>query len=117
MREKLTLTAVLITAILVIIAWPIDTAECGGIVTDGLISYWTFDGSDGDTVEDNWGDNDGTIMGGAEIVDEGRSGDALDPSPGNVEYDDSNMPAGNDPRTVSACEKYITDDTIVIRSY
>ena len=101
MREKLTLTAVLITAILVTMAWPIGTAKCD-MVTDGLISYWDFDGSDGDTVEDTWGDNDGTIMGGAEIVDEGRSGDALDPAPGNVEYDDSQMPAGNDPRTVSA---------------
>ena len=27
---------------------------------------------------------------------------ALDPIPGHVEFDDSNLPAGNDPRTLSA---------------
>ena len=32
----------------------------------------------------------------------GESGNALDPIPGHVEFDDSNMPAGNDPRTLSA---------------
>ena len=101
MKTKLALTVVLITTVLVIIAWPIGTATCG-IVTDGLISHWTFDSVDGDTVEDVWGDNDGTLVDGAEIVGGGKSGDALDPTPGRLEYDDSDMPAGNDPRTVSA---------------
>ena len=31
-----------------------------------------------------------------------ESGNALDPIPGNVEFDDSNMPAGKDPGTLSA---------------
>ena len=39
MRAKLTLTAVLVTTVLVTISWPVDTAKCGGVVTDGLISY------------------------------------------------------------------------------
>ena len=32
----------------------------------------------------------------------GESGNALDPIPGHVEFDDSNMPAGNDPGILSA---------------
>ena len=34
------------------------------IVTDGLVSYWTFDSADikDKTVKDVWGDNDGTII-------------------------------------------------------
>ena len=39
MRAKLTLTAVLVTTVLVTMPWLIDTAKCGGVVTDGLISY------------------------------------------------------------------------------
>jgi len=48
------------------------------VVTDGLISYWTFDGDDinGKIVKDAWGDNDGVIMGNPEISD-GRIGQAL----------------------------------------
>jgi len=35
------------------------------IVTDGLVSIWTFDASDmqGDTAKDAWGENDGTVSG------------------------------------------------------
>lgn len=48
------------------------------VVTDGLVSYWTFDQDDiaGKTVNDVWGKNNGTIVGDPEIV-EGRVGDAL----------------------------------------
>ena len=103
MRAKLTLAAVLIATVLITMAWPIGTAKCG-IVKDGLISYWTFDEADidGDTVNDVWGESHGTIINDAQIVDGGKSGNALDPIPGHVIFDDSNMPAGNDPRTLSA---------------
>ena len=39
-------------------------------VTDGLVSYWTFDDQDitGDIVKDVWGENDGTIVGNPKIV-------------------------------------------------
>ena len=43
------------------------------IVEDGLVSYWNFDNIVGDTVEDAWRDNDGTIFGDPEIV-EGKFG-------------------------------------------
>jgi len=40
-------------------------------VTDGLVSFWTFDKEDisGKTVNDIWGDNDGTMVGKPELVD------------------------------------------------
>ena len=39
-------------------------------MTDGLVSYWTFDRQDiaGDTVKDVWGENDGKIVGAPKIV-------------------------------------------------
>ncbi|MCY4403034.1 MAG: LamG domain-containing protein [Candidatus Poribacteria bacterium] len=49
------------------------------VVTDGLVSYWTFDGSDitNDTVKDVWGKNNGTIVGDPKVV-AGQVGDALE---------------------------------------
>ena len=49
------------------------------IVTDGLVSYWTFDEKDidGFTVKDVWGENDAKIVGDPEIVD-GQVGEALE---------------------------------------
>jgi len=47
-------------------------------ITEGLISYWSFDRSDieDDTVMDVWGDQNATMMGKPEIV-EGKVGEAL----------------------------------------
>lgn len=49
------------------------------IVTDGLVSYWTFDQEDitENTVKDVWGNNSGTIVGEPEVVN-GKVGDALE---------------------------------------
>ena len=49
------------------------------IVTDGLVSYWTFDEQDiaGGTVKDVWGENDGKIVGDPKVVD-GQVGEALE---------------------------------------
>lgn len=49
------------------------------VVTDGLVSYWTFDRQDivGKTARDVWGENDGTIVGFPKIV-AGRVKDALE---------------------------------------
>ena len=48
-------------------------------VTDGLVSYWTFDKSNisGRKVEDVWGDNNATIKGNPKIVT-GQIGEALE---------------------------------------
>ncbi|MDE0313860.1 MAG: LamG domain-containing protein [Candidatus Poribacteria bacterium] len=47
------------------------SASAKTIVTDGLVSYWTFDRTNikDRTVEDVWGENDATIMGNPKIVD------------------------------------------------
>ena len=49
------------------------------VVTDGLVSYWTFDRQDiaGGTAKDVWGENDGTIVGAPKIVG-GQVGEALE---------------------------------------
>ena len=49
------------------------------VVTDGLVSYWTFDQKDvaGGTVKDVWGENDGKIVGTPKVVG-GKVGDALE---------------------------------------
>jgi len=46
-------------------------AQAKTIVTDGLVSYWTFDRADmiNGTVKDVWGKNDATISGNPTIVD------------------------------------------------
>jgi len=65
-------------SVIVSLTWQIDAAK-GEVVTDGLVSYWTFDKDDieGDTAKDVWGENDGTIMGDPQIV-EGEVGEALE---------------------------------------
>ena len=49
------------------------------VVTDGLVSYWTFDKAYivNDTVKDVWGDNNGTIIGNPKVVP-GKIGEALE---------------------------------------
>jgi len=101
-----TLTIVLISTVLATMPWLIDTAE-GGVATDGLITHWTFDNADIDvfTVKDVVGERHGTFIGPAEIVDGGKFGQALDPIPGHVEFPNTGLPAGNDPRTLAAWVK------------
>ena len=49
------------------------------IVTDGLVSYWTFDRGyiTNKTVKDVWGDNNGTLIGNPKVVP-GQVGEALE---------------------------------------
>ena len=49
------------------------------VVTDGLVSYWTFDRKDiaGGSVKDVWGKNDGKIVGTPKVVG-GHVGEALE---------------------------------------
>lgn len=49
------------------------------IVTDGLVSYWTFDEKDitENSVKDVWGNNSGTIVGDPKVVN-GKVGEALE---------------------------------------
>ena len=63
----------------VIITLSIQNGYTQRVVTDGLVSYWTFDEQDitGGTVKDVWGENDGKIVGAPKSVD-GQVGEALE---------------------------------------
>ena len=77
MRAKITLVMALVVAVLVITAWQTGIAECE-VVTDGLVSYWSFDRASiiGKTVKDVWGDTDTIIVGDPEVdIVEGRFGE------------------------------------------
>ena len=54
-------------------------AAVASVVTDGLVSYWTFDKGYvvNKTLKDVWGDNDGKIVGNPKVVP-GRVGEALE---------------------------------------
>ena len=66
-------------AITLIITMSLQNGHTQPIVTDGLVSYWTFDEKDitGFTVKDVWGENDARIVGDPKIVD-GQVGEALE---------------------------------------
>ena len=66
-------------AITLIITMSFQNRHAQPIVTDGLVSYWTFDEKDiaGFTVKDVWGENDGRIVGDPKTVD-GPVGEALE---------------------------------------
>ncbi|MDE0185420.1 MAG: LamG domain-containing protein [Candidatus Poribacteria bacterium] len=57
--------------VIVSICLCIVTGAASAALSDGLISAWTFD--DG-TANDSFGNNDGALMGGAEIVDANHAG-------------------------------------------
>ena len=65
----------LCTAIIFILCFQVSS---DAIVTDGLVSYWTFDKVHirNNKLKDLWGDNDGTSFGNPKIV-QGKVGDAL----------------------------------------
>ena len=78
MRAKFTLITVFTLVVLATLEWQSNTAG-GQVVTDGLVSYWSFDKADieGEIAEDVWGDNEGTIVGDPKPV-EGMVREALD---------------------------------------
>jgi len=120
MREKAALVTVFILLVLATLVWQIDTAK-GQIVTDGLVSYWTFDEGelDGDVAMDVWGENDGTIHGGAETV-EGKFGQALhfDGVDDTVEVPNSDSLALSDKMTIEAwvnIDEFVVNAAIVAK--
>ncbi|RKU28644.1 hypothetical protein C6497_07735 [Candidatus Poribacteria bacterium] len=54
-------------------------SSIGSIITDGLVSYWTFDNEHivDKTAKDVWGDNNGKINGNPKLVN-GKVGEALE---------------------------------------
>jgi hypothetical protein len=72
-------TLIFALSIIATSVWYMNAAEAGMIVTDGLVSFWTFDKSDIDskTVKDVFGNNDGTIVGNPKRV-EGKVEEAME---------------------------------------
>ena len=66
------------TFTIIIGIFSLNTAPAS-IVTDGLVSYWTFDRGyiTNKTVKDVWGDNNGTLIGNPKVVP-GQVGEALE---------------------------------------
>ena len=103
MKTKITLSVVFILMFLITLAWHINNAIAGGhVVTDGLLSYWTFDNAHikDNVARDVWGGRDGNIFGGPQIVG-GKFGNALKFNGINtyVEFEDAGLPSGKDKRT------------------
>ena len=73
---KVTLTYILILTVITPIFTRANTAEAQ-VVTEGLVSYWSFDSVAGKRVQDDWGQNHGTIEGAPQKV-AGRFGLALE---------------------------------------
>ena len=71
-------TLVNVLSLSVVIVGLCGVTDAENIVTDGLVSYWTFDRDDiiGNTVKDVWGENNATIVGTPTIVN-GHLKDAL----------------------------------------
>jgi hypothetical protein len=69
---------VFILATLIASGWNTENLNAQ-IVEDGLVSYWSFDKDTikGKTVEDIWGENDGTMFGDPKVVN-GKVGQALE---------------------------------------
>jgi len=92
--------------VLAAILWQAGVAQ-SQVITEGLLSYWTFDAADisGRTAKDAWGDRDGTIIGDVRAAP-GKIGEAMEFSPGGrIEFDVSDLPQGDAPRTMAAWVK------------
>ena len=68
----------IITLTIIIGVFSLNTAPAS-IVTDGLVSYWTFDKGSivNKNVKDVWGDNNGKVIGNPKVVP-GQVGEALE---------------------------------------
>jgi hypothetical protein len=82
---------VFVLIVMSISVWYVNATQAK-VVTDGLISFWTFDDAnrEGDIIKDVWGNNDGTAA--KNQIVEGKIGQAM-------EFEGSNdrVDCGNDP--------------------
>ena len=105
-----------LTSLVLVLAVANTNVTKAQMVTDGLVGYWSLDKNTikGDTVEDVWGDNDGTIQGDPKVV-AGRVGDALefdgDDSVDIVGTDTLNF-AGKNEFTVTVWVNAASDDPV-----
>ncbi len=94
---------IVLVAIFVMIGFMTLQVEVAGVITDGLLSYWSFDEATikDDIVQDLVGERDATINGDPEIV-EGIYGDALNFSGDYLQFDPAGLPIGKEERTMCA---------------
>ena len=81
MFNKISITTMLIMVVIATVFVYASVSEAAqGIVEKGLVSYWSFNEGTvkGDTVSDVFGNNDGTLMGNAQIAADGRYGKAVE---------------------------------------
>ena len=81
-----TLRQIFVLAVITTVLMATNTAQARQAITDGLVSYWSFNKAsvEGKTVKDIFGDNDGTMDGNVEVVN-GKVGEALKFSGGHVD--------------------------------
>jgi len=79
MKSKAAFTTIFLLTVLLTLAWQTSTLKAE-IVTDGLVSYWSFDEDTiaGQTVKDSWGENHGTIQGNGLKTVEGEVHEAME---------------------------------------
>ena len=105
MFSKLLVIVFFAVMVMTVPVW--HTTVNAAIVTDGLISFWTFDANtvQGDTIEDIWGQNDGTIQGDPETSNDAKIGQAIDLDGAGdfISIDDpQDIPIGNDTYAIEA---------------
>ena len=81
-----TLRPIFVIAVIAIVLMAINVAEARQAITDGLVSYWSFnkDSVADKTVNDIFGNSDGKMDGNVEVV-KGKVGEALKFSGGHVD--------------------------------
>lgn len=79
MYSNIRFTVAFVLIATAIFIWSVNVAEPQEFVTEGLVSFWTFDQADiaGNTLKDVWGKNNGIIE-GEPIVVEGKIEEALE---------------------------------------
>ena len=83
-------------------------------ITDGLISFWTFDNISGSTVFDSYGTADGVLTDTSAITTDGRTGKAAIFKSARVDIDNDYILTASDPYSMSYWIKRGTDVNTVI---
>ena len=79
MFNKISIATMLIMAVIVAVLLTANVAKAQ-VAIEGLISYWSFDSNTvtGNTVEDVFGNNDGTFAGDPQVSNDGKINEAIE---------------------------------------
>jgi len=106
MFNKISITTMLIMAVIIAISLTANVVQAQ-VAIEGLISYWSFDSNTvtGNTVEDVFGNNDGTFAGDPQVSNDGKINEAieLDGAGDYISIDaPQDIPSGNDTYAIEA---------------